>query len=119
MNKEKKIQWILRVAVAGEFMGHGALALGGKADWVGWVEQLSGLSQPIALNIILVIGAIDIVLALMVLFRPIRPLLLWMAFWGFFTAILRPIVGQSIWDFVERFANWGAPLTLFYLLKKD
>ncbi len=119
MNKEKMMQWILRIAVAGEFIGHGALALGGKADWVGWVQQLSGFSQPTALNIILAIGAVDIILALIVLFRPVRPLLLWMAFWGFFTAILRPIVGQSIWDFIERFANWGAPLALFYLLKKE
>lgn len=119
MNNEKRILWILRVAVAGEFLGHGTLALGGKADWVLWVEKLSGFSQPAALNFILVVGAVDVILALIVLFRPIRPLLLWMAFWGFFTAILRPIVGQSFWDFIERFANWGAPLALFYLLKKE
>jgi hypothetical protein len=119
MNKEKTMQWILRIAVAGEFLGHGVLALGGKADWVRWVQQLSGFSQGAALNIIIAIGVADIILALIVLFRPVRPLLLWMALWGFFTAILRPIVGQSIWDFVERFANWGAPLALFYLLKKE
>jgi hypothetical protein len=119
MNNQKKMQWILRIAVAGEFIGHGALALGGKADWVGWVQKLSGFSAPVSTNVILVIGAVDILLALIVLVRPIKPLLLWMAFWGFFTALLRPIVGQSIWDFIERFANWGAPLALFYLLKKD
>ncbi|KKR79493.1 MAG: hypothetical protein UU24_C0007G0020 [Candidatus Nomurabacteria bacterium GW2011_GWA2_40_9] len=119
MKKEKIMEWVLRVAVAGEFIGHGALALGGKADWVGWVQQLSGFNQPVALNIILIVGVVDIILALIVLIHPVRPVLLWMAFWGFFTAILRPIVGQSIWDFVERFANWGAPLALFYLLKKE
>ena len=118
MENNKKMEWILRVAVAGEFIGHGALALGGKADWIGWVQQLSGFSEPTAQNIIFIIGAVDVILALIVLIRPVKPLLLWMAFWGFFTAILRPIVGQSIWDFIERFANWGAPLALWYLLKK-
>ena len=117
MNKEKIIQWILRIAVAGEFLGHGALAVGGKADWVGWVQKLSGFEQSTALSIIVAIGIMDIILAIIVLIRPVKPLLLWMAFWGFFTAILRPIVGQSFWDFIERFANWGAPLALYYLLR--
>jgi|SRR3989344_469119 len=117
MNSDKYVLWILRVAVAGEFFGHGALALGGKADWVGWVQQLSGFSNPVATKVIFIIGVVDILLALIVLVRPVKPLLLWMAFWGFFTALLRPIVGQSIWDFIERFANWGAPLALYLLLK--
>lgn len=117
MNNDKKIEWILRIAVAGEFIGHGALALGGKADWVGWVQKLSGFSAEASLNTILIIGAVDILLAIIILIRPVKPLLLWMAFWGFFTAILRPIVGQSFWDFIERFANWGAPLALYFLVK--
>ena len=119
MNNEKRILWALKIGVAGEFIGHGALALGGKADWVGWIQQLSGLSASTATTVLIIIGFLDILLGLIVLIRPVRPLLLWMAFWGFFTAILRPIVGHSIWDFIERFANWGAPLALFYLLKKE
>jgi len=39
-----------------------------------------------------------------------------MAFWGFRTALLRPIVGEPIWDFIERWANWGAPLALLLLI---
>jgi len=31
----KKIEWTLRIAVAGEFIGHGVFALQGKQDWVG------------------------------------------------------------------------------------
>jgi len=52
-----------------------------------------------------------------VLLKPIKSVLLWAAFWGFWTALVRPIVGQPIWDFVERSANWGAPLALYYLIK--
>ena len=118
MEKEKIVQWILRIAVAGEFLGHGILALGGKPDWIKWVQQLSGFDQTTALYIVVAVGAMDVLLAVIVLVRPIRPILLWMAFWGFFTALLRPLVGQSFWDFIERFANWGAPLALFYLLPK-
>jgi len=39
--------------------------------------------------------------------------------WGFWTALVRPLVGEPIWDFVERWANWGAPLALYLLMKKE
>jgi sorbitol-specific phosphotransferase system component IIC len=58
------------------------------------------------------IGILDMLVALIVLVKPIRVVLLWAALWGFWTALLRPIVGEPIWDFVERSANWGAPLAL-------
>ena len=118
INSSKTIEWVLRIAVAGEFIGHGVLALGGKTSWVGWIEKLSGVSESTAVILLLLIGVMDVLLGLIVLFRPIRPLILWMAFWGFFTAILRPIVGESFWDFIERFANFGAPLALFLLIAR-
>ena len=34
MDNSKKIEWILRVAVAGEFVGHGVFALQGKKAWI-------------------------------------------------------------------------------------
>lgn len=117
MSKEKKMEWILRVAVAGEFLGHGALALGQKAQWLGWIEQVLKVEPASAIVILTIIGALDVALAALILIKPIRPIILWMAVWGFLTALLRPIVGESIWDFIERFANWGAPLALYYLLK--
>lgn len=119
MSNQKMMMWALKIGVAGEFFGHGMLAIGGKADWIKWVEQLSGFSTPVATNIMLLIGVLDVILAIIVLIKPIKPLLLWMAFWGFFTAILRPIVGQSFWDFIERFANFGAPLALYFLIKSE
>jgi hypothetical protein len=58
--------------------------------------------------------------ALIVLTRPVRIILLWAVFWGFWTALVRPIVsgftGPSWLDFIERFANWGAPLALLLML---
>lgn len=38
---------------------------------------------------------------------------------GFLTALARPLAGQPIWDFVERWANWGAPLSLYLLYSQE
>ena len=112
----KLIQWILRIAVAGEFIGHGAFALQGKKDWIGWFAQFGVSDAGLAAKLLFFIGIIDIALAILVLIKPIRIALLWMAFWGFWTALLRPIVGMPVWDFIERWANWGAPLALLLMV---
>ncbi len=113
--KAKHIEWILRVAVAGEFLGHGVFALQQKAGWLKYFEAV-GIAEPQALTLMTLIGIMDVVVALIVLFKPIRIVVLWAAFWAFVTALIRPIGGDPIWDFVERFANIGAPLALLYLL---
>lgn len=117
MNNEKRIGWILRIAVAGEFIGHGVFALQGKPDWVGWFAKFGVSNTQTATTLLFIIGLIDLVLALLVLIKPMRPVILWMVVWGFWTALLRPIVGMPVWDFVERWTNWGAPLALYFLLK--
>ena len=112
----KLAMWVLRIAVAGEFIGHGVFALQGKKDWIGWFAKF-GVSDPgTATQLLLVIGALDIALAILILIKPVRAVLLWMVFWGFWTALLRPIVGLPVWDFVERWANWGAPFALLLLI---
>lgn len=112
----KKAEWVLRLAVAGEFIGHGVFALQGKADWIKWFGKF-GVSDPgLAAQLLFLVGLMDIAVALIVLFKPIRGVLLWAAVWGLWTALIRPLVGMPIWDFVERWANWGAPLALLLLL---
>lgn len=113
-----KAIWALRVGVAGEFLGHGMLAIEGKKDWLKWIGDLANVGESTATTLLLLIGLLDVLVAIIVLVKPIKPVLLWAVFWGFWTALLRPIVGQPIWDFIERFANWGAPLALYYLLKE-
>ena len=117
MTNDKKIEWLLRVGVAGEFLGHGVFAIQGKADWIKWTQQLSGMDASMATTFIFTVGIVDIILSVLVLVKPVRPLLLWMAFWGFWTALVRPLVGLPVWDFIERWANWAAPLALFYFYK--
>lgn len=110
------IQWVLRISIAGEFLGHGAFALQGKKEWIGWFVNF-GVSDPgIARQLLFAIGIIDTTLAILILIKPVRIGLLWMVFWGFWTALLRPMVGMPVWDFIERWANWGAPLALLLLM---
>lgn len=112
----KTVAWVLRIAVAGEFFGHGIFALQGKAQWIGWFAKF-GVSDPaLAGQLLFVVGVVDVGLALLVLAKPMRLPLLWMTFWGFWTALLRPLVGEPVWDFVERWANWGAPLALLLMM---
>lgn len=112
----KSIQWVLRIAVAGEFIGHGVFALQGKPEWIGWFATFGITDVETATTLLLLLGILDVALAILVLIKPIRLALLWMAFWGFWTALMRPIVGMPVWDFVERWANWGAPLALLLLI---
>ncbi len=100
--------------MAGEFLGHGVFALQAKQGWIPYFTAV-GLSPESAMTLLPLIGAMDVLLAVLVLVRPVNIALLWMTFWGIWTALLRPIAGEPIWDFVERFANWGAPLALLLM----
>ncbi|MBI2055120.1 MAG: hypothetical protein HYT39_03425 [Candidatus Sungbacteria bacterium] len=111
------IEWVLRIAVAGEFAGHGMIAMQNlNPKWSLWIQQfLPSLSHEAAVTLLFWIGVADLLVALIVLIKPIRIVLLWAAFWGFWTALMRPLVGELVWDFIERWANWGAPLALLLM----
>lgn len=116
MNNAKILEWVLRISIAGEFVGHGVFALQGKADWIKWFAKFGVEDAGLAAQLLVLIGIMDLAIALVVLARPVRIVLLWAVFWGFWTALLRPLVGMPIWDFIERWANWGAPLALLLLI---
>ncbi|MDO8560766.1 MAG: hypothetical protein Q7R91_00955 [bacterium] len=116
MENTKLVEWILRIAVAGEFIGHGMLAIQGKKDWIGWFATFGVTDAALATQLLLAIGVLDIAMAILVLIKPVRLVLLWMAFWGFWTALIRPLVGIGWLDFIERWTNWGAPLALLFLI---
>ena len=116
MTREIKLaHCVLRVTVALEFLGHGWLAFHGEPAWMPFVT-FWGFSDGVVPSIMRVVGVLDFALALHVLIRPWVPLVGWMAFWGFFTATLRPLTGLTLVEFIERGANFGAPLALLLLL---
>lgn len=121
MNPEDRtlnqIFWILRIGVAMEFIGHGMLGVLHLAPaWASYFAVV-GISRDAALRLMPIVGAFDVTMALAVIFYPVRGVILWMAAWGLWTALLRPIAGESAWEAVERAGNYGTPLALFLLAK--
>ena len=110
----KKVEWILRIGVFGTFLGHGVFALLGKQSWIPYFISI-GISEANAMVLLPLIGFLDILVAVSALIKPVRVVLIYASMWAFMTAIIRPISGEPIWDFVERTANWATPLALLYL----
>lgn len=111
---QKKAEWILRIGIFGTFLGHGIFAIGVKQEWIPMITAF-GFSESVATTMLPLIGTMDIVVATLALVWPIRIVLIWATFWAFATALARPIAGDPLWDFVERTANWAAPLALLIL----
>lgn len=114
------MEWILRVAFFGEFLGHGILAVQRKQSFIDLLANGVNMAPELASNLIFYIGIIDIIAAFVVLLYPMRILLAGGAAWAFVTALSRPMAApaffsNAFWDFIERFANVGVPLALLYL----
>tara|TARA_B100001964_G_C14114967_1_gene545649 strand:- start:518 stop:901 length:384 start_codon:yes stop_codon:yes gene_type:complete len=110
----KDYEWILRIGIFGTFLGHGIFALMIKQSWIPYFT-LIGFSESTAMSLLPLIGIMDIVVAMLALFKPLKIVLAWATAWAFVTALIRPITGEPIWDFVERSANWAIPLALLAL----
>ncbi len=106
--------WLLRVAAGLEFIGHGAFGVITKAAWVPYFE-VAGIPERWAYRLMPVVGSVDIFLGFLVLLKPPRIVLLYMAVGGLWTALLRPLSGESGWETVERAPNYLVPLALLYL----
>jgi hypothetical protein len=109
------LHWILRVAVAACFIGHGAFGVITKAAWLPYFA-LVGIPEPWAWRVMPLVGAIDITVGALTLVRPRRAIVLYMAFWGFQTACLRPLAGQGVWELLERAGNYGVPVAFLILV---
>jgi uncharacterized membrane protein YphA (DoxX/SURF4 family) len=108
------IYWTLRVALAACFIGHGAFGIITKADWLPYFAVV-GIPAWVGWQLEPLVGTADISLGLLTLFYPVRIALGWALFWTLWTALLRPLAGQGIWEFLERAGNYGVPLAMLYL----
>ncbi|WP_034040765.1 hypothetical protein [Wocania ichthyoenteri] len=111
----KLLELLLRTSVFLTFFGHGIVAIKGNEHWLVYLETV-GFSREISDELIFYIGALDIIIALIILLRPNRYLVLWTVIWAFSAALIRPISGEPIWAFIERGSNWLAPLVLYLLI---
>jgi hypothetical protein len=106
--------WLLRIACICEFVGHGAFGIITKAAWVPYFGVV-GIPERWAYRLMPVIGSVDIFLGFLVLLKPVRVALLYMTLWGLWTALLRPLAGESLWETVERAPNYLVPAALLCL----
>jgi hypothetical protein len=106
---EHKLYWLLRVGVIGCFIGHGAYGLLTKEAWVPYFGVV-GIDWTWAYRLMPWVGVIDIGLGLTMAIVPLRVVLLHLTVWGLWTAALRPLSGDVVWEFFERAGNYGVPL---------
>ena len=113
-SQEALVYWLLRIACGCEFIGHGAFGVITKAAWVPYFRVV-GIRAHVAWELMPVVGSVDIFLGILVLLKPLRVVLLYYSVWGLWTALLRPLSGEPVWELVERAPNYLVPLTLLYL----
>lgn len=110
-----KLHWMLRIGVAAEFFGHGLAGLYRSPAWIPYFTVFGFSRQFAHDHLFYVTGTVDIMMAVLVLWRPMRAAMLYMAVWGMFTAWLRPLTGESFFEVVERGANYGMPAAFLLL----
>lgn len=107
--------WILRIGAALCFIGHGAFGFITKAAWLPYFAVV-GIPESWAWRMMPIVGAVDILAGMAVLFAPSRLPLLYMVVWASWTALLRPLAGESVFETLERAGNYGVPLAFLLLL---
>lgn len=136
---QTQLHWTLRVTVALCFIGHGTWGLITKSGWLPFFAS-QGIEPELAWTLQPLIGAFDIIMALLLLRKSNRAILIWMFLWALWTAMLRPLAGNldkpvevtegqwvveireearpdktQTWEFWERAGNWGPPFMLLVM----
>lgn len=106
-----KSYWALRIGAAGVFIGHGAFGFITKAGWLPYFAVV-GIPESWAWKIMPMVGAVDVLAGMAILFAPMRLPLIYMSVWALWTAMLRPLAGESVFEMVERAGNYGVPFAL-------
>lgn len=106
--------WSLRVGAALCFIGHGAFGFITKAAWVPYFGVV-GIPESWAWTLMPIVGAVDVTVGMAVLFAPRGWPLVYMAVWALWTALLRPLSGDNVFEAIERAGNYGVPFALLLL----
>jgi len=97
------------------FIGHGAFGVITKASWLPYFA-VAGIAPDVAYRLMPVVGTVDILMGVAVLLAPRPAPLLYMTVWAIWTALLRPLSGESPFETLERAGNYGVPLALLLFL---
>ena len=112
--RANQLWWVLRIGAAACFIGHGAFGIIGKQAWLPFFA-LVGIGPDVAFRLMPIIGTVDILAGLSVLFKPRPVVLLYMTVWALWTASLRPLTGDAAAELIERAGNYGVPLALLVM----
>jgi hypothetical protein len=110
----QKVYHVLRIAMAMCFIGHGSFGIITKPIWCNYFAVF-GIGHDMSYHMMPVVGCIDILFGVLMIFYPIRAIPAWLIIWGIITAFLRPLSGEPFAEFIERSGNFGAPLALLIL----
>ncbi|MEM7418031.1 MAG: histidine phosphatase family protein [Gemmatimonadota bacterium] len=112
--EERLLELLLRIGVAGCFIGHGAFGVIGKEAWLSYFA-VAGIGPDWAWRLMPVVGTVDIAVGILALLAP-RPVFLgYAAVWSVWTALLRPLAGESFFETLERAGNYGVPIAFLML----
>ena len=109
------LEWILRLATAGAFIGHGAYGFFmEKPGWYGFLAEFGVSRADVDANHLMQwFGGIEMLLGLLALVAPVPALLLVMVAWKLSTEFVwYPLHTLPAWEWVERWSNYTAPLAL-------
>ena len=109
---------ILRWGVGLLLLGHGMLAVEGKAGiathWHALMPAIDALMMTRAA------GAVELAMAFFVLLEPSKTLCITACIWKLATEALFIVAGAPFWEFIERGGSYGAPLVLaLWLMRQE
>ena len=114
----RRLGWIIRASIASLLVGHGGLGIwAAKQEWFDFLAWVGVTDASQAAHLMPWVGAFEVVLGLAVLVKPLPGLLLFVLAWKVGTELLRPLVGQPNYQFVERAGDYVLPLALFWLTR--
>lgn len=116
MGSARSLWWTLRIGAALCFIGHGAFGIITKEAWLPFFA-LAGIGRDGAFALMPVIGTVDIMVGLSVLISPRPAVLLYMVAWAVWTAALRPLSGDTMFELLERAGNYGVPLAMLVMCR--
>ena len=111
----RRVHWCLRIGASACFIGHGAFGVITKAAWLPYFGVV-GIPYDVAYTLMPVVGTVDIAMGIAVLVSPRPVVLLYMVVWAMWTALLRPLAGEPVFETMERAGNYGVPLALLLLV---
>lgn len=110
----KKIAFCLKILVFLLLAGHGWLNLVEKK---GLIQQYTNLGFSNPVQVAQIAGVAEIIFALLVLIKPIRPVLFALFIWKAGTELFYPHYGLLEW--IERGGSYGTLLALYFLTEKN